>query len=110
MATAILVAEPEGIFAGPARTYRIDPPLKDMSNGRLHNHITIYKTLLGGPRVEVVGANPNGTAIVMNPLPGTFILQHDVSLDDACTWALLTAGGYEVVPAPEEPAAEASTT
>lgn len=97
MPTAIPVAEPS-FYAGPARTFRLDPPLRDAGTGRLHDHVTVVKSTLGAPEVQVIGCKPNGAAIVMNPLPGSFILQHDVSLDDACTWALLTAGGYEVTP------------
>lgn len=100
MPTAIEVIEPAG-FIGPARTFRVDPPIKDPNQGGTeHDHVTVVLVDRYGPRVEIVGARPDGTAKSMNPLPGSFILQHGVTLDDACTWGLLTAGGY-VIGAPE---------
>lgn len=101
MPTAILTAEPNG-RPGPARTFRVDPALRDPTTGRDYGHVTIYIPVHGGPRIEVVGSDSEGHPFSMQPVPGSQILQHPVSLDDACVWALLTAGGYEIVePEPE---------
>lgn len=99
-----------GGFAGPARAFRVTPPLRDPSNGRTFDHVIVCFTEFGGPRIEVFGGTEHGTALLMNPLPGSCILQHAVSIDDACVWALTTAGGYEIVP-PEiiEPEPEPET-
>lgn len=103
---AIQVAEPAG-YIGAARTFRVDPPLTDPSQGnRAFDYVTVVLILNYGLRVELFGANSDGTARSMNPLPGSFILQRTVTLDDACTWGLLTAGGYEITelfPEPAEP-------
>lgn len=103
MPTAVAVVDP-GVYSGPARTFRLDPPLFDPASGDSYEYVTVCKTLLGGPRVEVYGCRENGIAIRMVPLPGSFILQHDVTIEDACGWALATAGGYDItlmVPEPE---------
>lgn len=112
MATAIPVAEPS-YYAGPARTFKVEPALRDPLSASLYDYVTVCSIERGGPRIEVYGCGERGVAIRMNPLPGSTILQHGVSLDDACAWALLTAGGYEIgdwvveeVPTPEEPAVE----
>ncbi len=36
------------------------------------------------------------------PLPGSFSLQHEVTIDEAAWWALQTAGGYEIVTPSDE--------
>ena len=96
MPTARQVADPLG-YIGPARTFLVDPPITDPNQGaRPYNYVTVVLVDRYGPRVEVFGANADGTAKSMNPLPGSFILQRTVTLADACTWALLTAGGYEI--------------
>lgn len=96
MPTARQVTDPLG-YIGPARTFLVDPPITDPNQGaRPHNYVTVVLVDRYGPRVEVFGANADGTAKSMNPLPGSFILQRTVTLSDACTWALLTAGGYEI--------------
>lgn len=95
MPTATLVAEPGG-RPGPAKTFRLDPPLHDPTTGRDYLHVTIFVPRHGGPRVEVVGSHATGVPVSMQPLPGSCTLQHQVTLDDACAWALLTAGGYAV--------------
>lgn len=108
MATATEVAEPAG-YVGPARTFRVDPPLADPNQGgKQFDHVTVVLVIRYGPRVEIFGARPDGSALSMNALPGSFILQHEVTLDDACTWGLLTAGGYEIT-APETIEGETST-
>jgi hypothetical protein len=105
MATATEVATPGG-FIGPARTFRVSPSLSDPSNGGIaYDHVTVVLVLNYGPRVEIFGARPDGSARSMNALPGSFILQHEVTLDDACLWALTTAGGY-VLTEPDYPVVE----
>lgn len=96
MATATLVAEP-GFYSGPAKAFRVDPALRDPLTRKVTDHVVVVKTTLGGPRIEVFACNSRGIATRMNPLPGSQILQHDVTIDDACAWALMTAGGYEIV-------------
>lgn len=106
MPTAVHVADPPG-FMGEARAFRVDPSIRNPANGREYDHVTISKLTVGGPRVEVYGAHPTGHAQSMFPLPGSFVMQHDVSVDDACVWALLTAGGYVITePEPEPEVAE----
>lgn len=105
MPTATPIVEPTW-YIGPARTFRVEPELRDPSSGQAFGHVTVCKTTLGGPRVEVIGSVETGNAVVMNPLPGSFVLQHDVSLDDACVWALATAGGYVIGPPDPEPEPE----
>lgn len=98
MATAILVAEPTA-YSGPSKTFRIEPSLYDPVSRKIYDCVTVCKTTLGGARVEVYGSLDTGAAVSMAPLPGSFVLQHDVSVDDACVWALMTAGGYEILEA-----------
>lgn len=86
-----------GGFTGPARAFHISPSLRDPANGYVHEHLIVCYTELGGPRIEVYGGTSAGAARVMQPLPGSCILQHAVTLEDACVWALMTAGGYEIV-------------
>ncbi|MHD0294983.1 hypothetical protein RCF19_03825 [Rhodococcus qingshengii] len=95
MATAIPLADCGG-FTGPARLFAIDPPLRDPSSGNIADHVIVCVTTMGGPRIEVYPGRPSGSARSMQPLPGSCILQRAVSLDDACVWALSTAGGYEI--------------
>lgn len=96
MGTAVPIADCGG-FTGPARLFNIDPALRDPVSGQSANHVIVCVTALGGPRIEVYPGRPSGAAWSMQPLPGSCILQHDVSLDDACVWALQTAGGYDIV-------------
>ena len=105
MATAVPVAEPSW-YAGPARTFRIEPKLSDPATGLEFDHVTVCKTILGGPRVDLFGSKPNGNAITVQRLPGSFVLQHDVELEDACTWALAMAGGYVIGDPDPEPEPE----
>lgn len=101
MAVAVPVMDCGG-FTGPARLFRIDPPLRDPSSGQVAGFLIVCHTQMGGPRIEVYPGKESGVAHSMQPLPGSCILQHGVSLDDACVWALQTAGGYLIVePAPE---------
>lgn len=105
MATAEAIVDLD-VYSGPARAFRLDPPLFDPATGTTYDHVVVCKTLMGGPRVEVYGCADNGIAIRMVPLPGSFVMQHDVTLDDACGWALATAGGYDVVKMVPDPIPE----
>lgn len=114
MATATPVMDCGG-FTGPARLFRIDPVLRDPASGQIAGHLIVCMTTMGGPRIEVYPGRPSGAALSMQPLPGSCILQHEVSIDDACVWALQTAGGYEIgapdpepLPDPETPPEEVS--
>ncbi|MDI9900269.1 translation initiation factor IF-2 N-terminal domain-containing protein [Rhodococcus sp. IEGM 1409] len=57
-----------------------------------------------GPEVNVVGTNLiTGKPKLGFPLPGSCKLQHMVEFEDACSWALATAGGYTMEPADLKP-------
>lgn len=57
-----------------------------------------------GPEVNVVGTNLiTGSPKLGFPLPGSCKLQHMVDFEDACVWALATAGGYTMEAADLEP-------
>ncbi|QTR98340.1 translation initiation factor IF-2 N-terminal domain-containing protein [Rhodococcus qingshengii] len=57
-----------------------------------------------GPEVNVVGTNLiTGKPKLGFPLPGSCKLQHMVEFEDACLWALATAGGYTMEAADPEP-------
>ena len=108
MATAIPITDCGG-FTGPARLFAVDPPLQDPSSGNITEHVIVCVTTMGGPRIEVYPGRPSGVARSMQPLPGSCILQHAVTLNDACAWALATAGGYEIAMPTEEPEPEQVT-
>lgn len=102
MPTATLVGRDNISFAGPANHYQLDPPL----NG-LHFITVFIEPGYGSvaPRVAVVPRRMDGTPMMNAPLPGSFSLQHEVTIDEAAWWALQTAGGYEIVTPPEDPEA-----
>lgn len=95
MATATAIADMT-VYSGPARAFRLDPLLHDPLTRTDYGHVVVCKTTLGGPRVEVYGCDEHGIAHRMVPLPGSFTMHHDGSLDDACTFALMLAGGYTI--------------
>lgn len=80
---------------GRARLFRLSEPLDG------YNEVLIWlQDSIGpmGPEVNVVGTNLiTGRPKLGFPLPGSCKLQHMVDFEDACVWALATAGGYEVV-------------
>lgn len=95
MATATAIADMT-VYSGPARAFRLDPLLHDPLTRTDYGHVVVCKTTLGGPRVEMYGCDEHGIAHRMVPLPGSFTMHHDGSLDDACTFALMLAGGYTI--------------
>lgn len=101
--TATLLGEDIGGYAGLANLYALDPPLRDPSGQGPtggYSHVVVWVQTLLTPEAVIVPARPDGSAIVMNRLPGSYV--HPAADH---TWALLMAGGYEVVePTPEQPA------
>lgn len=101
--TAVEVARPGG-YAGEARTYRLDPPVMPLARGgKGYDHVTVSLITRYGLRVECYGAKSSGAAWSMEPIPGSYVLQRVVEMDDAAAWALATMGGYAVVPDPDAP-------
>ncbi|KXF56133.1 hypothetical protein AXA44_02555 [Rhodococcus sp. SC4] len=88
-----------GGYAGEANTYRLDPPLPDPNRpGESADVVTVWVQRGYGPaEAIVVAAHPNGAALRMNRLPGSYVRE-----DVTHSGALWLAGGYEiVVPEPE---------
>ncbi|MEA1795101.1 hypothetical protein [Rhodococcus qingshengii] len=97
MKTATLVVEDIRGYAGPANCYRLSEPLFGAT------HVVVWSQPAFGsqlPEVVVVPAMPSGTARNMARLPGSSMLHHEATIEDAAAWALLTAGGYEIVVPP----------
>lgn len=91
---AILVNRDNITFAGLANTYQLDPPLRG------YQFVTVFIEPGYGPvapRATVVPKRIDETPMLNAPLPGSFSLQHEVTIDEAAWWALQTAGGYEIV-------------
>lgn len=92
MKTAELLEENVGGYGGQANLYRLSEPL----NGC--DHVVAWLSAGSGPHqppeVRVMASNPFGAALHAGRLPGTQALQHEVSFNDAVTWALACAGGY----------------
>lgn len=94
MATATLIEHDPCSFAGPANMYRLDPPLAG------HDHVTVFlEPGYGsvGPRAVIVPNVMGGEPMLNAPLPGSVSLHHDATIDEAAWFALLAAGGYEIV-------------
>ena len=98
MPTATLIGRDDISFAGPANHYELDAPLSGFQ------FVTVfiepgYASV--APRVAVVPRRLDGAPMLNAPLPGSFSLQHEVTIDEAAWWALQTAGGYDIVIPPE---------
>lgn len=94
MKTATLIVEGIHGFAGPANCYLLSEPLFGAT------HVVVWSQPAFGsqlPEVVVVPAMPSGAARNMTRLPGSSMLHHEATIEDAAAWALLMAGGYEVV-------------
>lgn len=94
MATATLIERDNLTFAGPANHYKLDPPLMG------HEHVMVfiepgYASIT--PRAVIVPKRLGEEPMLNAPLPGSFSLQGDSTIDDAAWFALLAAGGYEIV-------------
>lgn len=85
MGTATLIAENVGGFAGPANLYQLEPPLVDKT------YVVVWTQAYGTPEAVVVAARPDGSAITMNRLPGSYV-GSEVTHSGA-----LWLAGYEVV-------------
>ncbi|MBT2266466.1 translation initiation factor IF-2 N-terminal domain-containing protein [Rhodococcus erythropolis] len=108
MATATLIESDWGGCPGPAQVYELDPPLAEhrrvLVDGKwstsLHSRVVIWmQPGFGsmGPCVKVVPLRTSEAAALNVEMPGSYALQHEVSIDEAAWWALQTAGGYEIV-------------
>ncbi|RVW03000.1 hypothetical protein [Rhodococcus xishaensis] len=108
MPTATLVVVEVPGFAGPAQCYKLSAPLRDRTQNRSHDYVTVFTTNgFGAPETIIVPARPSGAAVVMNRLAGSMVGIADPA------GALWAAGGfehgqpYEVVTAEPEPEPEA---
>ena len=98
MATATLIERDNITFAGPANHYRLDPPLRGFE------HVTVFiEPAYGGagPRVVISPKRMDSEPMLNVPLPGSVSLHHDATIDEAAWFALLAAGGYDIVIPPE---------
>ena len=113
MPTATLLHENLGGYAGPANCYELSAPLTDHTQHTANSHVVVFTVEgIGAPETIIVPARPDGSATVMNRLPGSVV---GVANHAAALWA---AGGFEhgegydiVIPEPEpepepEPIAE----
>ncbi|MHD0296987.1 hypothetical protein RCF19_13960 [Rhodococcus qingshengii] len=94
MPTATLTERDNITFAGPANHYRLNPPLRGFE------HVTVFiEPAYGGmsPRVVIAPRRMDNEPMLNVPLPGSVSLHHEASIDDAAWFALLAAGGYEIV-------------
>ncbi|MBT9295320.1 hypothetical protein KKP62_10130 [Rhodococcus sp. GOMB7] len=116
MATATLIEANWGGCPGPAQMYELDPPLAEHRREKVdgewltltHSRVVIWmQPGFGstGPCVKVVPLRSAGAAALNVEMPGSYALQHEVTIDEAAWWALQTAGGYEIVTPPEDPEA-----
>lgn len=109
MPTATLLHENLGGYAGPANCYELSAPLTDHTQHTANSHVVVFTVEgIGAPETIIVPARPDGSATVMNRLPGSVV---GVADHAAALWA---AGGFEhgegyqiVIPEPEpEPVVE----
>lgn len=87
MGTATLIVENTGGFAGVAHTYQLNPPLDGCE------FVTVFAVDFPGTQHDetvIVHAREDGSALVMNRLPGSLVgwADHDKALQLA---------GYDVV-------------
>lgn len=110
--TATLLSSNWGGFAGDHRLYRLSAPLPDPNRGTVHEFVVVFAVnTTGTPETIIVPAREDGSAVVMNRLPGTVVGVADHA------GALWVAGGFAhgepysvVVPEPAEaPVAEFET-
>lgn len=97
MGTAFVIGKDIGGYAGVANLYRMEPPFEGFE------YVTVFAVDYPGTQHDettLVGARPDGSAILMNRLPGSLVgwANHEKALSLA---------GYEVAvdspPAPLEP-------
>lgn len=94
MKTATLILEDVKGYAGPANCYRLSEPLFRA------DHVIVWAQPSFGmqlPEVVVVPSTSSGRARNMDRMPGSCMLHHKATIEDAAAWALLMAGGYEIV-------------
>lgn len=104
--TAVLLKENWGGFAGDHRLYRLSAPLPDPNRGTAHEFVVVFAVnTTGTPETIIVPAREDGSAVVMNRLPGTVVGVGDHA------GALWAAGGFAhgepysvVIPEPVEAA------
>lgn len=85
MGTATLVAANVGGYAGTAHLYQLDTPLLG------NTHVVVWTQTYDTPEAVIVAARPDGSAIKLNRLPGSY-----VGAEVTHTGALWLAG-YTVV-------------
>lgn len=70
MGTAVLIAADIGGYAGVANVYRLSPPLDN------YPFVTVFACDFPGSQHDettIVGATPDGAAVLMNRLPGSLV-------------------------------------
>ncbi|CAM3954196.1 hypothetical protein NONI108955_01320 [Nocardia ninae] len=106
MAYAVLHADDLGGYIGPARCYRLDPPVR--LGGTDHEYVTVW-VQPGLPHqqaeVGVVAATSTGACATWSMLrqPGSFVLHGDPDTDDyldGCYTMALGLLGYQLGDAP----------
>lgn len=87
--TATLLSSNWGGFAGDHRLYRLSAPLPDPNRGTVHEFVVVFAVnTTGTPETIIVPAREDGSAVVMNRLPGTVV---GVADHAGALWA---AGGF----------------
>lgn len=90
MPTATLLQENIEGYAGPAHLYQLSAPLVDRGMNLPHSFVVVYTvTAFGALETIIVPARPDGSAIVMNRLPGSLV---GIADHAGALWA---AGGFE---------------
>ena len=108
MPTATLIDANYGGCPGPAHLYELSEPLaenrRELVGGQwvtlTHTRVIVWVQPAFGsmsPCVKVVPLRTTEAPALNVEMPGSYILQHEVSIDEAAWWALMTAGGYEIV-------------
>ncbi|NHP15253.1 hypothetical protein G8767_17000 [Rhodococcus sp. IC4_135] len=121
MATATLIDADWGGCPGPAQMYELDPPLAEHRRENIggqwvtltHSRVVIWMQPgygSTGPCVKVVPLRTSDAPALNVEMPGSYALQHEVTIDEASWWALQTAGGYEIVVPPEDSTPEQEVT
>ena len=111
MPTATLLQENIEGYAGPANLYQLSAPLLDRGMNLAHEYVVVYTVVaFGAWETIIVPARPDGSALVMNRLPGSLV---GIADHAGALWA---AGGFEhgeayeiVIPEPEPEEEEAAT-
>lgn len=81
--TATPLGQPRGVWRGLARLYRLDPPMQTEDYGSVgHVIVSAVNAMPSGPETFIFPATPDGKAIAMAELPGSYIggMDHQAAL------------------------------